>query len=63
MFLKFIPALGSIFGFLLGEIIGRVIDAFFEKYSARIADKYAKKVNVYKFSIGDYFTTFFKCLA
>jgi len=60
---KFIPALGGVLGFLVGELIGRVIDAFFDKYSARIVGKYTKKVNVYKFSVGDYFTTFFKCLA
>ena len=56
---KFIPALGGVLGFLAGGLIGRAVDVFFNKKSAIIANKYAKKVNVYKFSMADYFTTFF----
>ncbi len=57
-----IPALGGVLGFLLGELIGSIVDAFLDKYSSSIANNYAKKVNIYKFTIGDYLTTFLKCL-
>ena len=61
-FSKFVPALGGVVGFLLGELIGRFIDKLFEVHSTRIAKKFASNVDIYKFKLGDYFITFFKCL-
>ncbi len=59
---KFVPALGGIAGFLLGEIIGRFLDNYFSSRADSIAAKYASKVNIYTFSLKDYIFTFFKCL-
>ena len=60
-FSKFIPALGGVVGFLLGEVIGRALDILFEKSSTKIAIRYSNAIDVYNFSLGDYFITFFKC--
>jgi len=59
---KFIPAIAGVFGFLLGELRGRIVDVFFNKYSDKVTKKYISKVNIYKFTPKDYFLTFFKCL-
>ena len=61
-FSKFIPVLGGVAGFLLGEVIGRALDILFERNCTRIANKYSNAVDVYRFSLGDYFITFFACL-
>ena len=47
--------------FLLGEVIGRALDILFEKSSTKIAIRYSNAIDVYNFSLGDYFITFFKC--
>ncbi len=59
---KFIPALGGVAGYLLGEVIGIFLDNYFENRAERIACKYASKVNIYTFKPKDYIFTFFKCL-
>ena len=59
---KFIPALGGIAGFILGEIIGVFLDDYFSSRADSIAAKYASKVNIYTFSAKEYIFTFFRCL-